>query len=402
MPASQSTQRLISFDDAYRIVMDAVRVREAETTPLPQALYRVLAQEVRADMAMPPYNKSMVDGYACRRADLHQPLRIVETVAAGYAPKKVIGPGECAKIMTGAMIPEGADCVFMVEQAESEGEERVRFVGEDTGDNIAPQGKDIEAGALLLEPGQRILAPEIAVLAAMGCVQPEVYGRARVAVIATGDEIVEPEETPSTVQIRNSNGYQLCAQAERMGCCVTYLGVARDNEASIEEALKRGLDEHDVILFSGGVSMGEFDLVPKVLEGHGIRIQFDRVAIQPGKPTTFAMSDDIFCFGLPGNPVSTFVIFELLVKPFLFATMGHAFRPPVLRAPLGEPFRRKSGARKAWVPVATNDDGTLRRIEYHGSAHINALCHADGLIPFPQGVTEMDAGTVVEVRLICD
>ena len=146
--------------------------------------------------------------------------------------------------------------------------------------------------------------------------------------------------------------------------------------------------------------MSEFDLVPRVLEKNGIKIQYDRVAIQPGKPTTFAYSDDLFCFGLPGNPVSTFVIFELLVKPFLFAMMGHAYRPPQVRMRLASTMTRKSGARKAWVPVVTTDEGLIERVDYHGSAHINALCHAEGLIAFPEGATELPEGTEVAVRLI--
>ena len=146
--------------------------------------------------------------------------------------------------------------------------------------------------------------------------------------------------------------------------------------------------------------MGEFDLVPTVLEKNGIKIQYDRVAIQPGKPTTFARSEDLFCFGLPGTPVSTFVIFELLVKPFLFAMMGHDYRPPRVRMRLASTMTRKSGARKAWVPVVTTDDGRIQRVDYHGSAHINALCHAEGLVAFPEGTTEMPEGAEIDVRLI--
>jgi len=145
--------------------------------------------------------------------------------------------------------------------------------------------------------------------------------------------------------------------------------------------------------------MGEYDLVPQIFERNGIAIQFDRVAIQPGKPTTFAKSEDFFCFGLPGNPVSSFVIFELLVRPFLFRMMGHDYRPPRIRMSLAEDFTRKSGAREAWVPIRLNRDG-VRRVPYHGSAHINALCDADGLVSFPQGETALAAGTVRPVRLI--
>ena len=391
---------MIPFDEAFDIALGAVRRLDTEQVELAQARNRVLAQEVRADISMPPYDKAMVDGYACRRADLGTQLQVVETVAAGYAPEKAIGPGECAKIMTGAMLPEGADCVFMVEHSEATDGGAVRFTKEDTADNISLLGTDIAEGDVLLSAGHRIFASDVAALASMGCARPKVYKRAHVAVIATGDELVEPEIHPSPVQIRSSNGVQLCAQVEAMGCAATYIGIARDTEESLEACLKSAMDGHDVALFSGGVSMGEFDLVPGVLEKNGIRIQYDRVAIQPGKPTTFAYSDDLFCFGLPGNPVSTFVIFELLVKPFLFAMMGHTYRPPQVRMRLASTMSRRSGARKAWVPVVTTDDGRITRVDYHGSAHINALCHAEGIIAFPEGATELPEGAEVSVRLI--
>ncbi len=391
---------MIPFDEALEIALGAARRLETETVALAHARDRILAQDLLADMPMPPYDKAMVDGYACRRADLDAALQVVETVAAGYAPTKAVGPGECSKIMTGAMIPQGVDCVFMVEHSESDGEETVRFNGEKTNDNIAKIGKDITEGDLLLSSGHRILASDIAVLAAMGCAQPQVYKQARVAVIATGDELVEPDVQPSPTQIRSSNGVQLCAQVEAMGCPATYVGIAMDTEESLEACLKSAADGHDVVLFSGGVSMGEFDLVPRVLEKNGIKIQYDRVAIQPGKPTTFARSDDLFCFGLPGNPVSTFMIFELLVKPFLFAMMGHDYRPPQVRMRLASTMTRKSGARKAWVPVVTTGDGRIKRVDYHGSAHINALCHAEGIIAFPEGATELIEGSEIAVRLI--
>jgi molybdopterin molybdotransferase len=221
-----------------------------------------------------------------------------------------------------------------------------------------------------------------------------------VSVLATGDELVSPEQTPSPWQIRNSNSFQVCAQAARMGCIATNHGIAKDNDASLDERLEAALADCDVLVMSGGVSMGEFDLVPGALRRKGFEIRYDRVAIQPGKPTTFAQSAAQWCFGLPGNPVSSFVIFELLAKPFLFALMGHAYTPPQISMPLATTISRKSGARQSWVPVKTQQDGTIARIEYFGSSHINALSHADGLIAFPQGQTELSAGTLMDVRLI--
>jgi len=390
---------MISFEEAYRIALVAARVLGEETAPLAQVLGRVLAQDVLADGPMPPFDKAMVDGYACRRADLGGAMRVAGTIAAGYAPSKDLGPGECAKIMTGAMLPRGADCVFMVEHSQADASGNVRFSGKDTGDNIAKMGRDYHRGDVLITRGSQIHPPEIAVLAAVGCVAPKVFRRPRVSVLATGDELVDAGQQPNEWQIRNSNAPQLIAQVAQLGIAAEGIGVARDNAASIDESLARA-EGCDVLLISGGVSMGDFDLVPPGLRKRGFEIRFDRVAIQPGKPTTFCVSRNGYCFGLPGNPVSNFVIFELLVKPFLFALMGHEYRPAAVHLPLGEPFARKSGVRQAWVPVAIGVGGKVAKMPYLGSSHISALSGADGLIAFPEGVTELAAGAVVDVRLI--
>jgi molybdopterin molybdotransferase len=391
---------MISFEEAYSIALQSARRMGTEVIALRDTPGRILAEQVVVDMAMPPFDRAMVDGFACRRADLPGELSVVETVAAGYMPTKSIGAGECAKIMTGAPVPEGADCCFMVEHSESSPDGKtVRFVNEKTNDNIAVMGKDLQPNDDILDPGHRILAPDVAVLASMGYPEVEVYVRPEVGVIATGDELVEPDLTPEPAQIRNSNAYALCAQVEAMGCIANYEGIARDNDESLNEVIGRALERNDVVLMSGGVSMGEFDLVPRILKEHGIKILYDRVAVQPGKPTTFGLSDDVFCWGLPGNPVATYTIFELVVKAFLFRMMGHDYSPPTIRMPLGEEFTRKNSARTAWVPVMTTSEGTIKRIPYHGSAHINALCHAHGVMPFPEGVSEMAAGTIVELRL---
>ncbi|MFP6582854.1 MAG: gephyrin-like molybdotransferase Glp [Candidatus Hydrogenedentota bacterium] len=391
---------MISFEEAYATALASVRLMGAETVSLRDVVGRVLAQEIVADMAMPPFDRAMVDGFACRRADLGEPLTVGETIAAGYAPTQPITPGSCASIMTGAPIPEGADCVFMVEHSERSGDgATVRFVNETANDNIAAMGKDVQPNDSLLLPGHLLGPPDVAVLASMGYAEVEVACRPKVGVIATGDELVEPSIKPSPVQIRNSNAYSLCAQVEATGCDAIFEGIARDNEESLHAVIGGAIEVNDVVLLSGGVSMGEFDLVPTILKEKGIEILYDRVAIQPGKPTTFGKSDTVFCWGLPGNPVATYTIFELVVKAFLYKMMGHDYAPPMIRMPLGERFSRKSGGRKSWVPVVVTPGGTIKRIPYHGSAHINALCHAHGFIPFPEGETGLEVGTIVELRL---
>lgn len=251
-----------------------------------------------------------------------------------------------------------------------------------------------------MRKGARLGAQHIAVLASVGCTHPRVSRQPRVGVIATGDELVEPGEPLGPAQIRTSNSYQLFSHVLTAGAIPAYYGIARDTEAAIDGMMKRAIAENDVVLLSGGVSMGDFDLVPGVMEKNGIQILFDSIAMKPGKPTTFGISPDVYCFGLPGNPVSTFIQFELLIKPFLFRLMGHEFRPPSSRLPLAGPFKCKRGDREMWIPVVITPEGEVRPIEYHGSAHVNALCEADGLIVVPAGTTLVEKGTYVRVRPI--
>lgn len=389
---------MIPFEEAFRIVMDSARPVGTEQVSIDASLGRVLAEDVRSDMDMPPFNKAAMDGYACRRADLGDELTVVETLPAGHPPTKPVGEKQCAKIMTGAMVPEGADCVVMVEFTESPAEATIRFTGKDTRDNICIRGEDIKSGAVVLPRGTLVRPEHVAMLATVGCVRPSVSQRVKVGVISTGNEIIEPSERPRPSQIRNSNGYQLVAQAAWMGAAPSYCGIAADDRGSLDRTIKEALAGNDVVVLSGGVSMGEFDLVPEVLRDNGVELLFQRVATKPGKPTTFGVSEEALVFGLPGNPVSTFVLFEVLVKPLLYRIMGHKFAPPHAMMPLEETITRKKVGRTSWLPVALTESGAVRLAEYHGSAHASALCVADGLITIPVGVSELKKGTVVHVR----
>lgn len=390
---------MMSVDEALEIALGRARQLEAERVVLGEALGRVLAEDVFADIDMPPFTKSCVDGYACRRSDLAAPMSVVEVIAAGSAPTQAVGPGECSKIMTGAMLPEGAECVFMVEHSALQEDGRIAFTGDDTKKNIVLRGGDVRAGDRMLEEGHRILPQDIAVLASCGYDAPFVAQRPKVLVFATGDELVEPSAAPSVSQIRNSNSHVLMALLEASGAVPTYGGIVEDTRDALEAAVTRGT-EYDATCFSGGVSMGDFDFVPEILRTRGFEILFAKIAVQPGKPTLCAMHDRTVCFGLPGNPVSTFVTFELIVRPFLFAMMGHAYRPPRVTMPLDKEFTRESTARELWVPVVLTEDGCVSRVEYHGSAHFHALSRADGLMRVPIGVTAIGKGEHVAVRLI--
>jgi len=391
---------MLPFEKAFEIVLNSARPLGIERVALAQAVNRILAEDVKSDTDMPPFNKSAMDGFACRREDLASELTIIETIPAGVPPKNVIGQNQCAKIMTGATVPQGADCVIMVEFTENPTENTVRFTGKETAGNICVKAEDIKAGQTVLSKGTLIKPQHIAVLASVGCAQPVVSKRPRVAVLATGDELVEPASKPGPSQIRNSNGFQLAAQVESVGAVTKNYGIVRDTRQAIDSAVKTAVAENDVVLISGGVSMGDFDFVPDILKQNGIELLFEKIAIKPGKPTVFGVSESVFCFGMPGHPVSGFVMCELLVKPFLYKLMGNDFTPREIKVPLGTSISRKKKGRPYWIPVVITNEGTAEPVEYHGSAHFNALCGADGLLCIPKGTGELEERTMVSIRHI--
>ena len=392
-----SDSPLILFDDALRIALENIRPPGTERVRLVSAAGRVLAEEVSADHDLPPFDKSAMDGFACRREDLGGSLLIAGTVPAGAAHDGTLGPGECARIMTGAPVPAGADTVFKVEESEVEGD-RVRFTGTETAPNIIPRGQDVHRGDHLLGAGLRLRPDHVAVLAAAGVPAPLVHRRPRVGIIATGDELVEPAIIPGPSQIRNSNSHQLVSQVQAAGGDPTYFGIADDKRVALDAAFEKAAKYSDVLLLSGGVSQGDFDFVPDVMRDHGVEILFDRVRIKPGKPTTFGVADDLVVFGLPGNPVSTFVIFEILVRPFLLATTGVTTPPIEWTARLDEPIDRWMDDRDEWLPVRRTEDGGVVPVPYHGSAHFLALTRADGLTKIQAGTRHVPEGTEIRVR----
>ena len=366
-------------------------------------LNRILAEDIISDTDLPPFNKSAMDGFACRRADLANILTIIETIPAGTQPKNVIVQNQCTKIMTGAVVPEGADCVIMVEDTEMIDKDKIRFTGEITKDNICLKGEDIRKGQTVLRAGCKLSAQHIAVLATHGCVKPLVSVLPRVGIITTGGELVEPAQAPLPFQIRNSNGPQLAAQVMSTGIIATNYGIAADSEEALDKIFKKAIAENDVVISSGGVSVGDYDLVCQILEKNDVRLMFEKVAVKPGRPMVFGVSNTTahrFFFGLPGNPISTFVMFELFVKPFLYKMMGHDFRAPISRLELKNTITRTKTKRDSWIPVVSKENGSVIPVEYHGSAHINALCEADGLLCMPAGVAKIAEGSFVNVRLI--
>jgi len=239
----------------------------------------------------------------------------------------------------------------------------------------------------------------MAILASVGAVSPVVFKQPKVAVFSTGDELVEPGELPGPGMIRNSNTAQLMAQVEQLNLKASDLGIAGDTEEALHRKMEEGLAIADVVILSGGVSMGDFDYVPAVMNRLGIEILFQSIAIQPGRPTVFGRKGSRFIFGLPGNPVSSFVLFELLVKPFLYRLMGHHYQLPQVRLPMGVGYTRRKSTRKSILPVSIRH-GEIFPVEYHGSAHIHAYISAHGMISIDTGTTELKKGELQDVRLL--
>jgi len=390
---------MISFEEAYRIVMNHVTVLPSERVNMMDSLGRILADDIISDVDMPPFNKSAVDGFACRMADKNHDLEVIETIPAGKTPEFMVSEGKCSRIMTGAMLPEGSDCVIMVEDTQILDNGMMRPAKKQESLNICYQGEDIKAGDKVLSTGTLIKPQHIAVLAAAGAVNPKVSKQIHVGILSTGDELMEPEHIPSASKIRNTNAYQLMAQVTAAGAIPQYGGIAADTEISLSAMLSDSLDRNDVVLLTGGVSMGEFDYVPAAMENLDIEILFKSVAVQPGRPTVFGKWGNQFIFGLPGNPVSSFVLFEVLVKPFLLKMMGSREEPVVLHLPLGTDFTRKKSTRKSLIPVRI-ENGLVIPVDYHGSAHINAYTQANGILTIEIGKTRLGKGEIADVRSI--
>ncbi|MEI8115583.1 MAG: gephyrin-like molybdotransferase Glp [Bacteroidia bacterium] len=392
------TKTLISFDKGLEIIKRFVVPLGTERIDLFHALNRTLAEDVFADVSMPPFNKSAMDGYACRKSDMKNTLQVIEEIPAGSVPKKTIGANQCSRIMTGAMVPEGADWIIMKEHIEEVGPNLVLCVRELGNSNICYAGEDVKAGDMVIRKGYVISPAHIAILASVGCVNPLVYNLPSVAVFSTGDELVEPGEIPGISKIRNSNSYQLIAQPQQMGITPEYLGIVPDNEILLKEVLESALEKYDVILISGGVSVGDFDFVPRILKQLDVNIHVHGMNVKPGKHLLFGEKNNHFVFGMPGNPVSSFVQFEVLVKPFLNALMGKTSKETVLHLPLEEDYFRKKADQLFFVPVTITANGTIIPIEYHGSAHIHAYTMAHGIMEIPQGVLNLKKGEISGVR----
>jgi len=396
----------LSYEQALSVVREKLaqsRPQPAgEVVPLDEARGRILAEAVTADRDYPPFHRSTRDGFALRSGDLSAlpaGLRSLGEIRAGEYFSGKVGPGQCVSIMTGAPLPDGADAVVMVEHTRASGDlvEILRAVA--SWENVVRRGSETPAGATVLPRGRRLGAGELGLLATVGRARVSVFRQPIVAILPTGDEIVPVDRRPEWFQIRNSNAITLTAQVVAAGGCPRRLEIAPDRPEALRALVEEGL-RADLLLLSGGVSMGKYDYVEKVLAELGAEFYFTSVAIRPGKPLVFGRAREKFFFGLPGNPVSTYVTFEVFVRPALALLGGAPFEPPVfLRARLARPLQHRLGLR-AFMPARVElrqGDPVVELVAWQGSGDLVGVAAANCFLVLPPEQTDLAAGDWVEV-----
>ena len=396
---------MIPYEQARQIVIEQAAAhrggRPTVALPLQEALGYVLAQEIRTDREYPPFDRSTRDGYAVRSAEVAagSTLRCVGEIRAGDSVGEALAAGDCVQIMTGAAVPAGADAVVMIEFTRREGEEVTFERGTQPGQNIVARGSEARDGQLALQAGFRLGFAELAVAAQVGAATVNCYRKPSVAILSTGDEVVSITETPGPFHIRNSNSVSLGAQVRLAGGSPVVLGHTLDRVEDLSAKIEEGL-RHDILVLSGGVSMGKYDLVESVLKGLGAAFYFDAVAIRPGKPAVFGRCGNTWVFGLPGNPVSTMVTFQLLVVPAIDVLSGSAARPlPLLEATLATPIKEKAAVTH-FVPARLEWEGRIPRVTiltWQGSGDISALTRANCFVVVPADRLDIAAREKVSV-----
>ena len=396
----------LAVSDAQQLVLGSLTRLGSETVGLEQALGRVLAQDIRANRDLPPFDVSAMDGFALRCADVvNAPaqLTIIEDIKAGDLPTQTVAAGQCARIMTGAPVPPGADAVIRVEDTQEVSANRVQINKSVKPKNdVRPLGENMRDGDVVLTAGTEITPGVIGVLATVKAAQFAVFRRPRVAILSTGNELEGMDEPVDPHKIPNSNSYAVMAQVQMLGIEPTLLGIARDDPAELEQYLMRGL-EYDVLLVSGGTSVGVHDYVRPTIEKLGVQMKFWRVAMKPGHPLAFGMTDKTAVFGLPGNPVSSMVCVEEFVAPALRCMMGNMrLYRRTLSARLANPIKHQPGRTEfVRVQLARDEAGySASATGTQSSGVLLSMARADGLMIVPAASTGLAAGAQVTVQLL--
>ncbi len=411
---ASETINMRSVESAQQEMLSYFDVLPTERVALVAALHRTLAEDIHADMNVPPFANSAMDGYAVQGSDLAGDsalvLKVIGEVPAGGVADRAVEPGTAMRIMTGAPMPDGADTVVPFEETDEGRPDslfstgQVRIVNRPpTGANVRQAAEDLKAGALVVRAHTVITPAVIGLLASVGAAEVAVFRRPRVAILATGDELVEVGEKPGPGQIRNANGYANAAQVLAAGGEPLQLPIARDTEAELRAQLEAGLAwGADLFLTSGGVSMGDYDVVKKVLQSMG-EMQFWRVRMKPGKPITFGHINGVPLLGLPGNPVSAMVVFELFGRPALLKMQGRrVLERPIIQAVFDGSIRDR-GDRRQYVRVRVRwQDGEFRAraTGEQGSGILSSMLGADGLLIVPEGMSDVVPGTRLDVLML--
>jgi len=400
---------MIDYTDALRRVVAKAKPLAAESVPLTGSLGRTLAQNVRARAPIPPFAKATMDGYAVRADDTRPGaagqsavLAVIEDLPAGRLSRRAISPGQAVRIMTGAPLPKGADAVVMVENTEKAGTRVKIFGAVAPGDNIGRAGEDLEKGDLILEKGDLIGPAEVGMLAALGLASVQVVRRPKLAVISTGDEIVEPGQKAGPGCIWNSNGYSLLSLALQAGTEASYLGIARDRNSQLKLKIQKARAA-DILVLSGGVSVGDYDLVKDELRGLGVRPVFWQVRIKPGKPTFFGVRGRQLVFGLPGNPTSAMVMFHLFARPAIDRMLGR--KQPGLRsakAVLEQEITVRPGRTQFLRGVLAGEGPVLRVDPFpdQRSGVLRSMVKSRVLIMVPADSSRIEKGREVEILFL--
>ena len=403
-------ENLTRLEDACRTVLEAVSVLGVEKINILDALGRVLAEDIIAERDNPPWDNSAMDGFAVRSEDIKQAhaittptvLTVIEDVPAGKMPLKVVGKGEAIRIMTGAPIPEGADTVIKVEDTEHTPDSVKVFKEEQRGANIRPKGEDVKKGDCIIPKGKAIRPAEAGMLAILAKPFIFVHQRPRVAILSTGDELVDLDERLTDEKIVNSNSYGLAAAVQEAGGLPILLGIAKDKPEALKRKIRQGLNA-DVLVLSGGVSMGDYDFTRAVFQELGAEMNFWKLAIRPGQPVAFGRISQTLAFGLPGNPVSSMVTFEQLVRPALLKMCGHQILTrPTVQALFQEHFSKRPDRRHFLRGVLWMERGMLltRTTGPQGSGILTSFVKANGLIDVPVETEKLKPGDVVNVQVL--
>jgi molybdopterin molybdotransferase len=401
---------LTPLPDAQKVVLDAASVLSLEKISILDALGRVLGEDIVAERDNPPWDNSAMDGFAVRWEDIKQEhviqkpvtLSIIEDVPAGTMPSKAVGSGQAIRIMTGAPIPRGADTVLKVEDTEPTPDAVRVFKAEPKGANIRPQGEDVKKGDCIIAKGTRIRPSEVGMLAILAKSLVFVYQQPRVAILSTGDELADLDERFSEEKIINSNSYGIAAAVQEAGGIPLLLGIARDTPMALKEKISQGLNA-DMVVLSGGVSMGDYDFTKAVFQELGAEMNFWKLAIRPGQPLAFGKIQGKLAFGLPGNPVSSMVTFEQLVRPALLKMSGcRSYGRPVVQAIFQEGFSKRADRRHFLRGILTREEGVfkVRTTGDQGSGILTSMVKANCLIDVPVEVEKLNPGDEVSVQLL--